>query len=201
MDGSHRKNTHINISNNIFDAVEPIKEGKIVVAKTDTIYGILADALNPQAVEKVYTIKGRPEDKPFIILIPSTQWLKTFNIVSDKQSEKILNIKGITVIFDINDPVGKFYYLHRGKNSLAFRIPDDTVFLSFLKQLNRPVVAPSANPSSLPPADDINKAVEYFQDKVDIYIDGGKVIQNVPSTIVKLENGKIKVLREGSKRI
>ncbi|WP_297887488.1 L-threonylcarbamoyladenylate synthase [Sulfurihydrogenibium sp.] len=201
MDSSQEKNTPIKISKNIFDAIQPIKEGKIVVAKTDTIYGILADALNKEAVEKLYQIKGRPEDKPFVILIPSLEELKKFNIIPDKQAEKILNIKGITVIFDVNDPEGEFFYLHRGKNSLAFRIPDEPVFLSFLRELKRPVVAPSANPSGLTPAEDVNKAIEYFQNNVDLYIDSGKVIENIPSTIVKLENGKIKILRQGSKRL
>lgn len=201
MDSSQEKNTPIKISKNIFDAIQPIKEGKIVVAKTDTIYGILADASNKEAVEKLYQIKGRPEDKPFVILIPSSEELKKFNIITDKQAEKILNIKGITVIFDVNDPEGEFFYLHRGKNSLAFRIPDEPVFLSFLRELKRPVVAPSANPSGLTPAEDVNKAIEYFQNNVDLYIDSGKVIENIPSTIVKLENGKIKILRQGSKRL
>lgn len=201
MNNSHQKNSHIKISDNILDAIPYIKEGKIVVAKTDTIYGILADALNKEAVEKIYQIKGREEDKPFIILISSSQELKNFNVKTDKQAEKILNIKGITVIFDIDDSEGKFYYLHRGKKSLAFRIPEDPIFLSFLQELKKPVVAPSANPSGLTPAEDINKAIEYFQDKIDLYIDSGKIINNIPSTIVKLENGKIKIVREGSKRL
>ncbi|MGC9120887.1 MAG: L-threonylcarbamoyladenylate synthase [Sulfurihydrogenibium sp.] len=201
MDSFQQKNTPINISNNLFDAVKPIKEGKLIVAKTDTIYGILADALNKDAVERIYLVKGRPEDKPFVILIPSTDYLKLFEIKPDPQSEKILLKKGITVVFDLNDKEGKFSYLHRGKNSLAFRIPDDSVFLAFLREVARPVVAPSANPSELTPAEDINKAIEYFQDKIDLYIDGGKVLENIPSTIVKVENGKVKILREGKKRL
>jgi L-threonylcarbamoyladenylate synthase len=201
MDSFQQKNTPINISNNLFDAVKPIKEGKLIVAKTDTIYGILADALNKDAVERIYLVKGRPEDKPFVILIPSTDYLKLFEIKPDPQSEKILLKKGITVVFDLNDKEGKFSYLHRGKNSFAFRIPDDSVFLAFLREVARPVVAPSANPFELTPAEDINKAIEYFQDKIDLYIDGGKVLENIPSTIVKVENGKVKILREGKKRL
>ena len=201
MENFQQMNTHIKVSNNLFDAIPYIKQGKLVIAKTDTIYGILADALNKQAVEKIYKLKGRPEDKPFIILIPSSEDLKKFNIKPNPQGEKILNKKGITVIFDVEDHKGEFQYLHRGKNSLGFRIPDDSVFLSFLKELGRPVVAPSANPSDLTPAEDIEKAIEYFKDSIDLYVDSGKVEKNIPSTIVKVENGKIKVIREGSKRL
>ncbi|WP_343122149.1 L-threonylcarbamoyladenylate synthase [Sulfurihydrogenibium yellowstonense] len=113
----------------------------------------------------------------------------------------MLNLKGITVIFDVNDPNNELEYLHRGAKTLAFRIPDDPEFLSFLNKLDTPIVAPSANPSGLTPAEDIHKAIEYFKDKVDLYVDRGKSESNVPSTIVKVENSKIKILRQGSKQI
>lgn len=199
MDSSHQ--TNINISNLLKDAIDVIKNGGLVVAKTDTIYGILGNALNRETIEKIYQIKGREENKPFIILIPSIKMLKMFNVKENQTAERLLNLKGITVIFDIEDPEDKWYYLHRGKKSLAFRIPDDIAFLKFLEALNLPVVAPSANPSGLQPAEDINQAIEYFQDKINLYVDSGKVIENIPSTVVKVENGKIKILRKGKKGV
>lgn len=193
--------TNINISNSLNDVIDIIKNGGLVVARTDTIYGILGNALNKETVEKIYQIKGREEDKPFIILIPSSKMLEIFNVRENQTAEKLLNLKGITVIFDIEDQEGKWYYLHRGIKSLAFRIPDDIVFLKFLENLNLPVVAPSANPSGLQPAEDINQAIEYFYDKINLYVDSGKVVENIPSTVVKVENGKIKILRKGKKEL
>jgi L-threonylcarbamoyladenylate synthase len=192
---------NINISTKLDEAIDVIKNGGIVITKTDTIYGILANALDKEAVEKIYVIKGREKNKPFIILIPNAKFLKKFKVKENPQAEKILNLKGITVIFDVNDPNNELEYLHRGAKTLAFRIPDDLEFLNFLGKLDTPIVAPSANPSGLTPAEDIHKAIEYFKDKVDLYIDRGKSETNIPSTIVKVENSKIKILRQGSKQI
>lgn len=200
MESSPQKNMSINISSNLKDAIETLNKGGIVVTKTDTIYGLLADATNPESVERVYSIKQRDWDKPFIILIPDSKYLGYFNIEHNEKGERLLNNRGITVVFKIKNSE-KFDYLHRGTKKLAFRIPDDTEFLNFIKELGKPVVAPSANPSGLEPAKNIQQAIEYFTDKVDMYIDRGEVISNVPSTIVEVDNGKIKIIRLGSKTI
>lgn len=200
MESSLQKSMSINISSNLKDAIETLNKGGIVVTKTDTIYGLLADATNPESVERVYSIKQRDWDKPFIILIPDRKYLGYFNIEHNEKGERLLNNRGITVIFKLEKPE-KFEYLHRGTKKLAFRIPDDTEFLNFLKEVGKPVVAPSANLSGLEPAKNIQQAIEYFADKVDMYIDRGEVISNIPSTIVEVDNGKIKIVRIGSKTI
>lgn len=191
---------NIKTSQNIKDAIEIIKDGGVVITKTDTIYGFLADATKPESVERIYQIKQRELEKPFIILIPDSKFLDSFTAFKNEKGEKILNKKGITVLFKLQRP-DDFAYLHRGTKKLAFRVPDEQEFLNFLKELDRPVVAPSANPSGLEPARNIKEAIGYFGDKVDLYIDRGEVEANVPSTIVEIDNGKIKILRHGSKQI
>lgn len=200
MESSLQKNTSIKLSSNLKDAVEVIKNGGVVITKTDTIYGFLADATNPDSVERIYRIKQRESEKPFIILIPELKSLGYFHVSGNEKGEKILAKKGITVIFKLEKPE-ELTYLHRGTKKLAFRIPDDPEFLGFLKDLGKPVVAPSANPSGLEPAKNIKEAVDYFGGEVDLYIDRGEVVSNIPSTIVEVENGKIKILRQGSKQI
>ncbi|MCX7760197.1 MAG: L-threonylcarbamoyladenylate synthase [Hydrogenothermaceae bacterium] len=200
MESFQGKNTNIKISDRLQDGIEVIKNGGLVATKTDTIYGILADAFNPESVEKIYNIKERELDKPFIILIPDLDCLEKFNVSVNDKARKILSTKGITVILKVENPE-KFEYLHRGTKKLAFRIPDDHEFLKFLKELNRPVVAPSCNPSGLEPAKNIEEAINYFSDKIDLYINRGEVINNIPSTIVETENGKVKIVRHGSKKL
>lgn len=200
MESSPPKSMNIKVSSDIKDAVEVIKKGGVVITKTDTIYGILADATNPESVERIYRIKQREWEKPFIILIPDTKFLNHFFISHNEKGEKILQKKGITVIFKLEKPE-EFNYLHRGTKKLAFRIPDDKEFLNFIKELDKPVVAPSANPSGLEPAKNIKEAIDYFGDMVDLYVDRGEVVSNIPSTIVEVDNGKIKILRYGSKEI
>lgn len=200
MESFPQKNMSIRLSNSLKDAVEVIKNGGIVITKTDTIYGFLADATNPNSVERIYRIKQRELEKPFIILIPELKSLNYFHISSNEKGEKILAKKGITVIFRLERPE-ELTYLHRGTKKLAFRIPDDQEFLNFLRELGKPVVAPSANPSGLEPAKNIKEAIDYFGETVDLYIDRGEVSSNIPSTIVEVENGKIKILRQGNKQI
>ncbi len=187
----------VKIEKDIKKAKDFLKEGKIIVAKTDTLYGILADALNERAVEKIYEIKGRKKDKPYIVLIPDIRYLKLFDAeISDKE-KKLLKKKGITVIIPLKEPE-KFRYLHRGKNELAFRIPEDKELIDLMEDIKTPLVAPSANPEGKPPAKNIKEAVNYFGEMVDMYIDGGEISSEKPSTIVKVENGEIKVIREGN---
>ncbi|WP_457643312.1 L-threonylcarbamoyladenylate synthase [Persephonella sp.] len=179
------------------EAQEIVKKGGVIVAPTDTLYGLLADALNKKAVEKVYQIKKRDPSKPVIVLIPSVDYLNLFNIRPSKQEKKLLENKGITVVIQLPDK-NKFEYLHRGTGSIAFRIPDYEKLLDFLKETGVPVVAPSANPEGKPPAESIEKAVQYFGNTVDAYINADFSPSGKPSTIVRVRNSNIQILREGS---
>jgi Putative translation factor (SUA5) len=79
---------NINISTKLDDAIDVIKHGGVVITKTDTIYGILANALDKEAIEKIYVIKGREKDKPFIILIPNTKFLKNLKLKKIRKLKK-----------------------------------------------------------------------------------------------------------------
>ena len=187
----------INITNDLTEAEEILKKGKVIVALTDTLYGILGDALNKKTVERIYQIKGRKKEKPFIILIPSTEFLTLFNIKPSFLEKKLIEKKGITVVLDLKDPE-MFAHLHRGTGSIAFRIPDKKNLIQLMENIEKPLVAPSANPEGKPPAKDIKKAVDYFHDEIDLYVDEGKAKNEQPSTILKVKDNKIEIIREGS---
>lgn len=176
-----------------------LKEGVIAVMPTDTIYGICGSALNKKVVEKIYRLRKRDIRKPFIILISSLNELNIFGIRLSKESKKILEKiwpAKISVVLNIADKnkIKKFRYLHRGTNSLAFRIPKSKFLIKILK-IAGPLVAPSANWEGYRPASTITKAKRYFKNKV-VYYDGGEIISK-PSTLIKLEKGVIKVIRKG----
>ena len=90
----------------------------------------------------------------------------------------------------------KYRYLHRGSESLCFRVPDDVALRELLRKTG-PLVAPSANPSGHPPAMTAVEARTYFGDQVDIYIDSGRV-ESEPSTVARLDDGRLVVLRQGA---
>lgn len=177
--------------------IDLLNSGGIAVLPTDTIYGIHASALNPEAVEKIYQVKDRSHSKPMIVLISSIDDLNKFGVNPTSEVRKILEKiwpNPISVILPISNP--GLEYLHRGTNSLAFRIPNNQFLLNLLKETG-PLASTSANPEGQKPAENIEEAREYFGDSVDFYLDAGE-LRSIPSTVLKLEDGKFKVLRQGA---
>jgi L-threonylcarbamoyladenylate synthase len=181
--------------------VKILKEGGIGVLPTDTIYGLVGTALNPQTVERIYKVRKRNPKKPFIILIQSIKDLEKFNVHPEDKQEKEILAKywpgKVSIILPCQDQ--RFKYLHRGTQTLAFRLPDEKNLVQLIKQTG-PLVAPSANPEGLPPATTIEEAKNYFGDNVDFYVDAGE-LNLPPSTLIALEKGKVVVKREGAVRI
>jgi L-threonylcarbamoyladenylate synthase len=173
-----------------------LKEGAIGVIPTDTIYGICTSAFNKKSVEKVYKLRKRNPNKPCIILISSFDDLKKLNVKLNSWQRKILEKLWpgkISVILSCRDT--KFSYLHRGTNSLSFRLPKNKLILNILK-IAGPIIAPSANWEGYEPAKNIRSAKRYFGNKV-FYLDRGDLISK-PSTLIDLRKKKVKILREGT---
>jgi len=187
-------------SSNIKIITAIINRGGAGVLPTDTIYGIVGSALNKKAVSRIYKLRKRNPLKPFIILISSVNDLSKFSVKTDiftkRMLAKVWPGKVSVVLACANK---KFRYLHRGTDSLAFRLQKNKVLIGILKQTG-PLIAPSANLEGGKPAKTIKEAQKYFGDKVDFYLNGGKTI-SVPSTLIKIENGKIKILRKGAVKI
>ena len=178
------------MENLIEKAVEELKKGNLVVSPTDTIYGILADATNEEAVKKLYKIR-RPSGRPFIVLLSDESWIEKMCLELPEKVKPLLKIEGLTLV--LPKRCSKYNYIN--KDSLAIRIPRRGIIKEILEKLNRPVVAPSANPEGEKPAESVEEAKRYFGNKVSLYIDGG-VIKGEPSTVISFVDG-VKILREG----
>lgn len=178
-------------------AARLLKNGAIAVIPTDTIYGIVASALLPAAVEKLYRLRRRTPTKPMIILISSIADLKKFGIVPPSGVKNMLSRlwPGPVSVIMANRRK-KFTYLDRGTGTLAFRLPADPVLRKFLK-IAGPLVAPSANHEGAPAAKTVAQARHYFSDSVDFYIDTG-ICRGMPSTVISLEGNKATIVRAGA---
>ena len=182
------------------EIVKILKNGGVGILATDTIYGLVGSAISEKTVSRIYKLRKRNPQKPFIILIGSFEDLKLFGIKIDKFSRKILDKiwpNSISVVLPCANR--KFFYLHRGTNSLAFRFPGQKNLIKFLEQTG-PLVVPSVNPEGMLPAENIRQAKKYFGEKVDFYVDKG-TIKGLPSTLIEIKNKKISVLRQGMIRI
>ncbi|ASJ21421.1 L-threonylcarbamoyladenylate synthase [Brachyspira hampsonii] len=174
------------------EVIKVINEGGIVVSPTDTVYGMLADAFNTDAVNRIYSIKEREKNKPLLILSKNLESVKKF---SNKEVPEIIkkNIPGeLTFIMPLLDELkNQFSYL---KDTVALRIPNDKYMQLILKGTN-PLVAPSANPSGYGIILDGNELAGLYKDKADLIINAGILENKMPSTLYDcLEN---KVLRQG----
>jgi L-threonylcarbamoyladenylate synthase len=185
---------------------DTLRRGEVGVMPTDTLYGIVGSALRPKTVERIYRLRKRNPKKPMIILISHINDLAVFGIVPDPQIKKALRKiwpGKVSVVLSQNTQrhafIKKFQYLHRGTRTLAFRLPKPTWLQALLKKTG-PLVAPSANFEGAPPARTLAAAKYYFKDKIDFYVDAGRIVSK-PSTLIRIENGKIEVLRGGAGKV
>jgi L-threonylcarbamoyladenylate synthase len=175
------------------DIVDILKTGGIGVAATDTLYGIVGQALNHDTVERIYDVKKRTPSKPFIILISEVADLELFDItLSESMREKIRTYwpGPVSIVLDCANP--DLEYLHRGTNTLAFRLPAKEDLRKLLSATG-PLVAPSANPEGMTPAVDIETAKKYFGSEVDFYSEG--TVSARPSTIIRITPSGEQILR------
>ncbi len=177
-------------------AIKTLKNDGLIVMAADTLYGILGRAHPKKAVQKIYSLKGRDSDKPFIILISKLSDLRAFGIaLSDTQELFLKNVWPGKVSVILPCPGKKFSYLHRGTESLAFRLigPRYRTLHSILKATG-PLVAPSANPQGLPPAETAAEAKRYFGTAIDAYLAGPRR-RGKPSRIVSLLGPEARIIR------
>jgi len=186
------------MNSNIFNdekIVQTLQDGGVVVMPTDTVYGMLVKAENENAVNRLYEIRKRSPEKPCIILIGDVSDLEKFSvIVSETQREELKKYwpGPVSVILDCSNE--SLLYLHRGTNTLAFRLPGVLELRELLRKTG-PLIAPSANLEKFPQSESIEDAKKYFGDVVDSYLDGGVVVGKASKLIRLHPDGEVEVLR------
>lgn len=177
-------------------AAPGLKTGKIGIIPTDTLYGLAACADNERAVKRLYTLKKR-EAKPGTLIAASVEQLVNLGLKKRYLTAVEQYWPGaISVVIPTGPTLD---YLHQGKYSLAVRLPDD-LRLQKLLRLTGPLVTSSANTPGENPATTITQAQSYFGDSVDFYVDGGNR-NGLPSTLIRIVDDAVEVLREGSVKI
>ena len=179
-------------------AVDIIKNNGLVVYPTDTLYGIACNALSKKAITKVYKAKGREFKKPLSIAFHSLLQAKKhvkFNKTALKLAKKFLP-GPLTIVLPMKYRFPKELTL--GSKNVGIRIPNNKVALELIKKFGYPITATSANISGDKDPVVAEDAIKQIGDKVDLILDGGKCKLENPSTVVKVLDNKIKILREGA---
>jgi len=172
--------------------------GAVGVIPTDTVYGLAARAYDVAAVERLYALKQR-EDKPGTLIAASIKQLEELGLKHRYLTAVEQFWPGATsVVIPTSDLSLK--YLHRGKMSLAVRIPDDQALQQLLEQTG-PLVTTSANLPGQPTATTSQQAQQIFGEKVDFYAAGGDLSGRQPSTVIRMVDDAVEVLRQGAVKI
>ena len=180
------------------DIINTLKDGKLVIMPTDTIYGIIGDATNEDVINKVYEVKERPHDKPLLILVSNFTMLHELVTEIPKETEKMIKKfwpGPLTILFKKSSKVSDS--LTANSSLVAIRMPNDKRLLNIMNHLNRPLISTSANISSHDAITNPNQLEEKMKEKIDLIVDEGTV-NNEASTLITIVNGKIEILREGS---
>jgi tRNA threonylcarbamoyl adenosine modification protein (Sua5/YciO/YrdC/YwlC family) len=174
----------------INEAAAVLKNGGLVVFPTETVYGIAANALNRDAIDKLYEIKNRPKDKPFSVHIADFNSLKQLGIVLSSGAERVARRfwPGPLTLVAFNNK----------KEKIGLRMPDNNIAALLLKKAGVPVVAPSANISGNKAPVSIEEVLSDMDGHVDIILDGGRARIGMESTVMDVTENPFKILREGA---
>jgi L-threonylcarbamoyladenylate synthase len=169
--------------------------GTIGVIPTDTVYGVVARAADEQAVARLYALKHR-EGKPGTLIAATIDQLEQLGLKHRYLKAVEQYWPGaLSVVIPCANPA--LNYLHQGKMSLAVRLPDSPELQALLLQTG-PLLTSSANHPGQPTATTVSQARNYFKEEVDFYVDGGDLSVNQPSTIIRIIDDAIEVLRQGA---
>ena len=182
----------------IEQAVACLQSGGVVAFPTDTLYGLGADAFNAKAIERIFQIKGRSPNMALPVLladaadialvareVPAIAWTLAEKFFPGALS---LVLKKAAILPDL---------LTGGSDTVAVRVPNHPIPRSLAKALGRPVTGTSANRSGFPPPKTFEEVNADLGDKVDIILRGGPPCGGLPSTVVDVSDGALRIIREG----
>jgi len=181
-------------------AASILSNGGLVIVPTETVYGIAAMASDGLAIERIYQIKGRPENKALLAHVDGLEMAKTLATLNPLAEELIAKFwpGPLTLVLPKLESANIHENAGGGLPSIAVRCPDHDFTKSLITKLNQPLVAPSANFSGEPPPASLSELSEQIANNVDMIIDGGTCISGQPSTLIDLTTDKPKILRQGA---
>ncbi len=188
----------------VSEAVKFLREGKIIIYPTDTIYGLGCDVLNEEAVKKIFEIKKRNIGKPLSVIVKDISKIKEIAFV-DKEKEKVAaSIFPGPYTLVLPGPRNIPKIIIGGQDSIGIRIPDNLITKNISQHFKNPIVTTSVNLSGEEPLNDPFKIAEYFKNKnfaPDLILDCGKIKDARPSIIIDLTRKIPQILRSGARSL
>ena len=169
--------------------------GRVIIFPTDTVYGIGTQIFDIEGIKRIYEIKNRPLDKPLACLCADLKQIEDIAVITD-DAKKLINKflpGGLTLILDSKDNVKE----RIGYQTIGVRIPNSRIALDILKE-NGPMLTTSVNDSGEAPMNSYVEIVKKYNNLVDKIYDNDQEILEIPSTVVRINNDSVTILREGA---
>jgi L-threonylcarbamoyladenylate synthase len=183
-------------------AVEILNRNDLVALPTETVYGLAGDALQPEALAKIFEAKERPFFDPLILHVESKKWLAQLTRPSEKESRVVEMLMErfwpgpLTILFPKSDLVPDL--VTAGLAQVAIRMPRHPVFIEVLQAFGKPLAAPSANRFGRISPTRGEHVFEELAGRIPLILDAGPTMVGLESTIVRVSEEKIEILRQGA---
>lgn len=176
-----------------------IRAGETVAVPTETVYGLAADATDPQAVAAIYAAKGRPSFNPLIVHVADqemAQRIAHFSAVADRLAARFWP-GPLTMVLPVRPDSGIAPAVTAGLPTIALRMPAHPAMTGLIRESGRPLAAPSANRSGSISPTRPEHVIEGLQGRIRMVLDAGPTSEGVESTIVAPEEDHVRLLRHG----
>ena len=182
-------------------AITLLRAGEVVALPTETVYGLAADALNAEAVVKIFEAKERPRFDPLIVHLPYRDWLERIVDLPAQDRQVILKLVEtfwpgpFTIVLPRRAIVPEI--VTAGLDTLAVRISAHPVFAEIIRAFGGPLAAPSANRFGQVSPTTAQHVLDELNGRIPLIVDAGATTHGIESTIVAVREGKIDILRRG----
>lgn len=183
----------------IAEAARLILAGEPVAIATETVYGLAADATNPEAVARIYEAKGRPGFNPLIVHVPDLASAEAIGELSDlaRALAKEHWPGPLTLVMPLREDAGITAIVTAGLATIGIRVPAHPAMRALLRAAGRPLAAPSANVSGSISPTRAEHVLRTLGGRIPLIIDAGPTERGLESTIVAATGGKLRLLRPG----
>ena len=173
----------------IESAAQALKRGELVAFPTETVYGLGAHRDNAIAVERIYEVKGRPQEKKLTLMIADPGDVEKYVESFSDTAKRLMDFfwpGALVIIFPLRDG-----------SDISIRLPDNEVARDLVRTAEVPIITTSANLSGRPPATDGQQVFMELGGKIHMILDGGATRYRSPSTIIKVWDGNVEIVRHG----
>jgi L-threonylcarbamoyladenylate synthase len=183
----------------VAEAARLILAGEPVAVPTETVYGLAADATNAEAAERIYAAKGRPSFNPLIVHVPGLAEAERIGVFGDaaRRIAEAFWPGPLTLVVPLREGSGISPRLTAGLDTVALRAPAHPAMRDLLAAAGRPLAAPSANASGGISPTSAEHVVKSLGERIGLVIDGGSSERGLESTIVRVDDAGVRLLRPG----